>query len=148
MKLSRSFDLEEFLVSQEATRKGIDNQPTAEHLINLQLLAQNTMQPIRDLMQKPVVISSGYRSEALNRAVGGAKNSQHTRGEACDFIVPGVPVKVLCGMIIGSGIEFDQLICEFNKWVHISYSKVKNRKEILTAVKGSDGKTQYLSGIV
>jgi len=103
------------------------------------------MEGVRTLLGAPIIISSGYRSPEVNKAVGGAKNSQHTKGEAVDFICPGYgsPLKI-CKAIAASGIKFDQLIQE-GTWVHISFSDA-NRREVLTA-DFSKGKATYTKGL-
>ena len=120
MKLSKYFELEEFLVSESAARLGIDNRPGPGIHLRLERLAE-TMDEVRELLGHPVIITSGYRSEALNRAVGGVKTSDHIKGLAADFICPkfGTPAMV-ARRIQDSTIKFRQLINEFNKWTHIS----------------------------
>ncbi len=120
MKLSKHFELEEFLVSEYATRNGIDNRPGPGIHIRLERLAESLDQ-VRDLLGHPVIITSGYRSEALNRAIGGVKTSDHIKGLAADFICPRYgPPAMVCKAIRDSEIEFRQLINEFNKWTHIA----------------------------
>lgn len=120
MKLSKYFDLEEFLVSESAARLGISNVPTSGIHLRLERLAE-TMDEVRELLGHPVIITSGYRSEALNRAVGGVMTSDHIKGLAADFICPRFgPPAVVCKAIRDSGIQFRQLINEFNKWTHIA----------------------------
>ena len=120
MKLSRHFELEEFLVSESAARLGISNIPGPGIHLKLERLAE-TMDEVRDLLGYPVIITSGYRSEALNRAVGGVHTSDHIKGLAADFICPRFgPPAVVCAAIRDSGIQFRQLINEFNKWTHIA----------------------------
>lgn len=120
MKLSKYFELEEFLVSESAARLGIDNRPGPGIHLKLERLAE-TMDEVRELLGHPVIITSGYRSEALNRAIGGVKTSDHIKGLAADFICPrfGTPAMV-CAAIRDSRIAFRQLINEFNKWTHIA----------------------------
>ena len=120
MKLSKYFDLEEFLVSESAARLGIDNRPGPGIHLRLERLSE-TMDEVRELLGHPVIITSGYRSEALNRAVGGVKTSDHIKGLAADFICPkfGTPAMV-ARRIQDSPIQFRQLINEFNKWTHIA----------------------------
>ena len=148
--LSKSFTLEEFLKSQEATRLGIDNTPNEEQIFNLQLLCNNVIQPIRDYFNKPVVISSGYRSAALCEAIGSSSKSQHTKGQAADFEIFGVANKDVADFIV-QNFEYDQCILEFwnenepnSGWIHCSYSKEGNRKQYLKAQKVS-GKIVYSS---
>ena len=120
MKLSKYFDLEEFLVSESAARLGIDNRPGSGIHLRLERLAE-TMDEVRSLLGHPVIITSGYRSEALNRAVGGVKTSDHIKGLAADFICPRFgPPAVVCRAIRDSEIQFRQLINEFNRWTHIA----------------------------
>ena len=120
MKLSKYFDLEEFLVSESAARLGISNVPGPGIHLKLERLAE-TMDEVRELLGHPVIITSGYRSEALNRAVGGVKTSDHVKGLAADFICPRFgPPAVVCQAIRDSQIQFRQLINEFNKWTHIA----------------------------
>ena len=133
IQMSKHFTLEEMVASTTAYNLKIDNTPTPEAIVNMTLLVDNTLQPIRDLWGKPVFVSSGYRCHQLNRVVGGASNSQHLTGEAAD-ISAGNPVenKKLFDMIVKSSIPYDQLIDESKyQWIHVSYSKVKNRKQVL-----------------
>jgi zinc D-Ala-D-Ala carboxypeptidase len=141
MKLSKNLDLIEVTRSTEAKRRGINNSPTAEHLANLKLLAEKVFQPIRDHFAAPIHISSGYRSRILNNAIGGATKSQHCKGQAIDIDVDGTSItnKQIFDFI-KDNLEFDQLIFEFGNdsnpdWVHVSYSKDGNRKQILRAKK-------------
>ena len=137
MKLSGHFSLAELTKSQTATRKGIDNKPTLDHIENLTELCTQVLEPTRRNFGKPMVISSGYRSEELCEAIGSSKNSQHAKGEAADFEMFGVDNKELA-KYIKNNLVFDQLILEFynpddpsSGWVHCSYSKEKNRKQSL-----------------
>ena len=137
MKLSGHFSLAELTKSQTAVRKGIDNQPTLEHIENLTELCTHVLEPTRRNFGKPMVISSGYRSEELCEAIGSSKNSQHAKGEAADFEMFGVDNKELA-KYIKNNLVFDQLILEFynpddpsSGWVHCSYSKEENRKQSL-----------------
>jgi len=139
--LSKSFTLEEFLKSQEAIRLGIDNTPDEEQIFNLQLLCNNIIQPVRDYFNKPVVISSGYRSVALCEAIGSSAKSQHTKGQAADFEIFGIHNKEVADFIVGS-LDWDQCILEFwnendpnSGWVHCSYAYGANRKQYLKAEK-------------
>ena len=137
MKLSGHFSLAELTKSQTATRKGIDNKPTLEHIENLTELCVQILEPTRRNFGKPMVISSGYRSEELCEAIGSSKNSQHAKGEAADFEMFGLDNKELA-KYIKNNLVFDQLILEFynpddpsSGWVHCSYSKEENRKQSL-----------------
>ena len=109
MKLSANFSLAEMTKSQTATRKGINNEPSTEHVENLIHLAETVLQPVREHFGKPVAISSGYRSPALCEAIGSSSKSQHAKGEAADFEIPGVDNMQLATWI-NKNTNFDQLI--------------------------------------
>ena len=148
MKLSDNFTLDELTKSQEATRLGIDNTPSEEHILNLKILCENILQPIRDFYGMPVSVSSGYRSPELCEAIGSSRTSQHARGEAADFEIFGVANKDLSDWIV-SNLEYDQCILEFwninepnSGWVHCSFSTKYNRKQYLKAEK-VNGKIVY-----
>ena len=131
MMLSPNFALSEFTESQTAARLGLDNDPPAELYETLKATAR-CMEDIRDLLGgKPVLISSAYRSPEVNKAVGGSANSQHTKGEAVDFTCPkfGTPREIVT-KIKDSPLLFDQLILEYDRWVHISFS-TRNRRQVL-----------------
>ncbi len=146
MKLSKNFTLAEITHSNTAKRLGIKNEPTKEHLQNIQKLVTRVVQPIRSAIG-PVRVSSGYRNPNLNRAIGGSVKSQHCRGQALDlqFWKGGVMNnKAIYDWVLSSGIDFDQMINEFDySWIHISFSEYKNRKQVLEAYKDEDGDTKY-----
>lgn len=146
MKLSKNFELWELLVSQQAVRMGIKNDPTPEHIENLKSLVTDLLQPLRDLTGRVMVISSGYRSPELNRIVGGSLTSQHSKGQAVDFMFSGLSAYNGCQAVIDSGLAFDQLIYE-GTWIHVSYDKKVNRKQVLTAVFKPNQRTTYLPGL-
>jgi hypothetical protein len=133
--------------SQTALRKGIPNKPDVQHVSNLKALCERVLEPIRTLIGKPIFVTSGYRSEALNAAVGGSKSSQHMEGLAADIICPSFgSARNLAEIIaVSSNIEFDQLIYE-GDWVHISTSD-QPRNHVLTAVF-EDGTVDYRAGII
>ena len=141
MKLSEHFTFEEMVFSQTAVRKGIDNTPDAKVIYSLTNLCEYILEPIRKGIGKPIKVTSGYRSVALNKAIGGAKTSQHIEGRAADIVAIGMSVQNLYDWIKQSGIVYDQLIQEFNSWVHISYA-TNARMENLIATK-VNGKTVY-----
>ena len=129
-KLSPHFTLEEFTISQTAARQGLNNIPS-EDIVKVLTNTANQMEAVRKLLGVPIHINSGYRSPEVNKAVGGAKNSQHMTGEAVDFIAPGFgSVATIIERIKSSGLVFDQLIDEYGSWVHISFSD-KPRKQVL-----------------
>ncbi len=146
MRLSKNFVLSEITRSNTAKRLGISNEPTKEHLENMQRLITNLIQPMRDSIG-PIRISSGYRSKELNRAIGGSTKSQHCKGEALDlqFWSEGrINNKIIYDWILNSGLEFDQMINEFDfAWIHISLKGKGNRKQVLEAYKDKDGDTKY-----
>ncbi len=147
MRLSKNFTLPEIIHSNTAKRLGINNAPNKEHLKNMQVLVRDLIQPMRDVLG-PIRISSGYRNPELNRAIGGSSKSQHCKGEALDlqyWSKGKMCNKEIYDWVIKSGIEFDQMINEFDySWIHISLkSNCKNRKQILEAYKDSDGDTAY-----
>ena len=136
MKLSKNFSLEEMCRSNTASVRGLPNVPNAEQVKNLQQLCENVLQPLRNHLGKPVVINSGFRSQAVNMAVGGAKNSQHTKGEAADIKCKDYPYAKKIYAWIMDNLEFDQVILERkgkSVWVHVSFrTNGKNRQQALT----------------
>ena len=149
MKLSKNLTLAEVAKSATAIKHGIDNKPTGEHLSNLMAIAQKVFQPLRDHFGKPIGVTSGYRSEVLNRRIGGATASQHSKGQALDLdadVFGGLENYQLFHYI-KDNLEYDQLIWEFGTeenpaWVHVSYNASGNRGEVLKCVK-QNGKTIY-----
>lgn len=144
MNLTPHFTLQEFLASQVATRRGIDNTPSASVLNNLERLA-NLLEHVRALVGKPIIISSGYRSPKLNAAVGGAPNSAHLSGLAADINAIGLTPLQLATSIRDSKVPFDQLIHE-GTWVHIGLTDGAPRREVLTAHFGGP-RTTYTKGL-
>lgn len=146
-KLSESFTLGEMVRSGTASRRGIRNIPGPNQIAALRLLCINVLQPVRDHYGRPVVVTSGYRSPQLNRAIGGSQSSQHSKGEAADFTVSGVSNMEVC-RYIRDNLSFDQLIYEFGEtgWIHCSYRIDRLRHQTLRAVK-RNRKTAYLSGL-
>ena len=146
MRLSKNFVLSEITRSNTARRLGISNEPSKEHLANMQVLITELIQPMRDALG-PIRISSGYRSPQLNRAIGGSKKSQHCKGQALDlqFWKDGQMCnEEIYRWVLKSGVKFDQMINEFDfAWIHISLKKKDNRKEILEAYKDDEGSTSY-----
>ncbi len=156
MKLSNSFTLAEMLKSNTASRLGIEEQysPSKEIIDNLTKLCKEVLQPIRDSLELPVRVTSGYRCEKLNKAIGGSSKSQHVKGEAADIELwirgeekNAILLDEVISLSFNGAIKFDQLIIEYPdgegvpKWIHISYSD-NNRGEILIAEK-VNGKTIY-----
>jgi len=145
MNLSEHFTLAELTMSQTAARRGISNVPSPEVVDELRKLCVYVLQPLRQYVGMPIVISSGYRSPELNRAVGGAKESDHTFGRAADINVPNMAPRVLCRHIVGMNLPFKQLIDEFGEWVHVSIelSGDAPRRQMLTARRAGNGRTVY-----
>lgn len=142
MKLSPNFYLAEFTTSQTATRLGLNNTPSPATVQNLKLLAEG-LEKIRTLMKHPIFISSGFRSLELNRKVGGSITSDHMYGYAADFTCNkfGTP-KEIVRTIKDSGIKYDQLLCENDAWVHVSFNP-KMRQQTLGVIF-KKGKATYL----
>ena len=128
------FTLRELIKSDTAIRKGIKNVPNKQEEQNLTALVDKILDPLREAYKKPIIVTSGFRCEELNRLVGGSKTSQHRTGQAVDIrTISDTPEenKKLYDLIIELNLPFDQLINEYNfDWVHVSFSE-KNRKQIL-----------------
>lgn len=131
MQLSPNFSLSELTASQSAARRGLDNTPSQQVLDNLLFLTKN-LEDVRSLLGTAILISSGYRSPALNKLIGGSKTSQHAVGLAADFTSPrfGTPAEIVKA-IKASNINFCQLILEYDSWVHISFSRINPRRQTL-----------------
>lgn len=141
--LSSHFARWEFTVSDTAIRRGIPNSPDAEQWLNLKGLADSVLEYAREACG-PLHVTSGYRSLALNTAIGGAPDSQHMRGEAADLIPYKGTLLDLYRWLYSSEVQWDQLIWEFGQWVHVSYSRSRPaRREALVAMK-NNGKTKYV----
>lgn len=138
MKLTENLTLLEATKSNTATRLGIDNTPPPAIIERMVETAEKIFQPLRDALG-PIRVSSFYRSPDLNRAIGGSKTSQHCKGEAIDMQGILASNKILFNSACDLE-DFDQIIWEFGTleepdWVHVSYSKTHNRKQILRATK-------------
>lgn len=140
MKLTEHFTLDEMTQSQEALRKGLDNTPSQAVIENLKMTAYH-MEKVRELLGKPIFISSGYRSPAVNVAVGGSLKSHHCQGYAVDFKCNsfGTPLDI-CRKIMASDLKYDQLIYE-GTWVHISFAPSMRRENLHAHFK--NGKASY-----
>ena len=139
MQLSKHFKLEEFEKSSTATRLGIKNKAGSGEIKNLTDLCYAVLEPVRAKFDKPIIVTSGYRSEELCVAIKSSKTSQHTKGQAVDFEIAGVS-NLQLAIWIENNCDFDQLILEFWKeeegansgWVHCSFNEGSNRKQVLT----------------
>ena len=152
MKLSANFSLNELTKSDTAIRHDIDNTPSMQVIDNLQDLVDNVLQPLREKFG-PVVVTSGYRSPAVNTKIGGSTTSDHCLGYAADFEVLGMDNRELALYIRDNNFKFKQLILEFYRdgvpdsgWLHCSFQKDANKGQVLTAKK-VNGRTQYTNGI-
>lgn len=130
------FTIKELCASDTARRKGIENEPTPEIVRNLTALVDNILDPLREAWGKPIIVNSGYRCDALNKAVGGVAASQHRYGQAADLDVGSRADNMkLFNLIEELDLPFDQLCFEKGNtavgpdWVHVSYSP-RNRREI------------------
>lgn len=139
MNLTDHFTLEELTHSQTAARLGLDNEPPPDVVDALTRTAHG-LEMVRVLLQAPILVSSGYRSPLVNRAVGGAANSQHILGEAADFTAPGFgPPEMIVRAIMRSTrpIPYDQLIVEYGRWVHISFSREPRHQALVIDHSGT-----------
>ena len=147
MQLSKHFKLSEMEKSMTATRLGIENKAGSGEIKNLTDLCYEVLEPVRAKFDKPITITSGYRSEALCEAIGSKKTSQHTKGEAVDFEIAGVS-NLEVALWLTNNTDFDQCILEYytgeqnSGWIHVSYKDGSNRKQVLTF----DGKS-YTNGL-
>lgn len=149
MNLSKYITLAEATKSQTATRLGIDNAPTAEHLDNMKHVAENVFDRVRENFKKPIAVTSFYRSPQLNKAIGGSTTSQHCNGSAIDMdgdVLGGVKNSEIF-KYIKDNLTFDQLIWEFGNsaepdWVHVSLVNGINRRKVTVAYRDG-GKTMY-----
>lgn len=147
--ISEHISLKEATKSNTAQRLGINNFPDNDTLVTMQITAEHVFEPLRNHFNEPICITSFYRCEELNKAIGGSSRSQHCKGEAIDIDdVYSKATNADFFNYIKNKLEYDQLIWEFGDdenpaWVHVSYSLGKNRMRILRAIK-ENGKTKYI----
>lgn len=124
MRLSDHFTLEELTASELASRQGIDNIPTDVKVLNhLKFLAEN-LEDVRECLDHPIHINSGYRCLMVNALLGSKPTSAHVKGLAADFVCPGFGTpKEIVKRLSSSSVAYDQLILEFDRWVHIGFSE-------------------------
>lgn len=138
-----NFKMSELIHSDTANRLKINNMPDVNSLDNMLNLICECLQPIREYIKKPMIISSGYRCSVLNQAVGGVKNSAHLYGRAADFVINGLSPNDIIKLIKKSGIKYTQLIEEHSKnnhWVHIEYNPKNLKCETLLYFNGTYSK--------
>jgi zinc D-Ala-D-Ala carboxypeptidase len=143
-QLSEHFTLEELTFSQVASRQGIDNTPSDAVVANLTRLANTLLEPAREIIEAPAHVDSGYRSSAVNAAVGGAADSAHMDGRAADTVFLGVPLQECFDKLRASDLPFDQIIFECQAWIHMSVAPEgqEPRRQALTAT-GHPGAWHY-----
>lgn len=153
MKISKFVSLSEVTKSNTAMRRGINNFPTEKQLERITTLSEMIFDPLREWVGGAVKINSGFRSDALNKAIGGSKTSQHCANNGAAFDIDdtfGNATNAQMFHYIKDNMSFDQLIWEFGddnnpSWVHVSYvSEGKNRMEVMKAKKNSKNKTYYV----
>lgn len=121
--------MSELIHSETAISHNINNMPDINSLDNMLDLIHYVLNPIRERIKKPMIITSGYRCKKVNELVGGKDTSQHLKGQAVDFVIEGMKPSEIVNFIRNMYIEYDQLINEYDKWVHISYNKGNNRQQ-------------------
>lgn len=139
---AKYFTLKELTKSATAERLGINNQPSSAVIANLQATVSNVLDPLRDAIGKPVWVTSGYRSEKLNKAVNGAKNSDHISGRAVDFKIAGMTAQQIADRLIGLDLPFDKLIVYHparGGHVHVSYRSGQSNRKIRLYAPESGG---------
>ena len=135
-----NFSLKELTHSDIAQQNSIDNTPSIEQCDNLLNLIFYWLQPIREKLKKPMIITSGFRSYKVNFLCGGALNSGHLNGTCADFVVKGMTTQEIFNFICNTGIKFTQLIDEHSggkNWIHIEFNKQNLKQEKLKYVNGS-----------
>ena len=148
--ISKHVSYREGVYSITATRLGVDNTPNNEQLSNMELVAEKVFEPLREWVGGPIKINSFFRGSKLNKAIGGAKSSQHMKGQAIDIDdTYGIVANSEMYHWIKENLDFDQLIWEFGdddnpNWIHVSYvSEDSNRRRCLKAYK-EQGRSNYI----
>ena len=137
-KISDHISYKEATFSNTAKRLKITNKPKEEHIENMELLAEKVFEPLREWVGHPIKVNSFYRSEKLNKRIGGALSSAHISGQAIDITSLGGKTNLEMFHYIKDNLCFDQLIWEFGnepKWLHVSYKKEGNRQQVLVTKK-------------
>ena len=152
----KHFSIRELSRSETASRKGINNTPNSAIVSALTALIDNVLDPLREKWGAPIIVTSGYRCPALNRAIGGASGSQHTKGEAADIRTLSDSREdnmKLLKCLLDSGIEFDQVIAENvdgagrPDWIHVSFTRSRANRKKRTTMKKIASRTTYIHGI-
>ena len=137
-RISKHISYKEAVGSNYAKQKGIKNKPNEEQVENMKLLAEQVFEPLREWVGCPIRVNSMFRSKELNSAIKGSLKSSHLNGEAMDITSMGGKSNLEMFHYIRTELDFDQLIWEFGaepKWLHVSYNKDKNRKQVLVTKK-------------
>jgi hypothetical protein len=137
-RISKHISYKEAVGSNYAKQKGIKNKPNEEQVENMKLLAEEVFEPLREWVDAPIKVNSMFRSKELNSAIKGSLKSSHLNGEAMDITSMGGKSNLEMFHYIRTELDFDQLIWEFGaepKWLHVSYNKDKNRKQVLVTKK-------------
>ena len=137
-KISKHISYKEATHSNYAKQYSIKNKPTAEHIENMELVAEKVFEPLRELVENPIKVNSFYRSKELNSGIGGSQVSSHLTGNAMDITSMGGKTNLEMFHYIKDNLDFDQLIWEFGaepKWLHVSYKSKNNRKQVLVTKK-------------
>lgn len=142
--LSAHFTLHEMLTSETAVRFNFTEQfePPKNVVQNLERLCQQVLEPLRLLLNASIHVNSGYRCHRVNQLVGGTAGSQHLVGQAADIVVFSTDVETLFQTVRANTLPFDQLIQEFDQWVHVSH-RDKPRRQVLRATKSTTGRTIF-----
>ena len=128
--LSKNFKISQLIFSPTATRLGLDNLPTKDIVANLNALTEFVLEPLYSIFGIHMTVSSGYRCIELNRALGSNDTSQHVKGQAVDLIFPHLLIADVITGIKNSKIAYDQLICEYSQWIHISFDRKKDKQRM------------------
>lgn len=151
-KSMKYFTINELTKSSTATRLHIDNTPNPTIKANLTALIENILDPLRKAWGAPIIVTSGYRCERLNKAVGGASNSQHVKGEAADIRTISDSRhdnEKLLRLLLSLNLPFDQVINEYPdamgrpEWIHVSFSRFRQPRKSKLVAQKINGTTKY-----
>ena len=144
MDLTPNFSFAELSHSDVALRRGYDNAPNECEAANLKRLAETLLEPARAILGVPMHVNSGFRCPAVNAAVGGAQNSAHMDGRACDFVPVGMDLVAAFTALAHSALPYDQIIIECNAWIHVAVAKVgADPRRMAMVAGGGPGKWFY-----